>query len=45
MTTGPLPDACRTLWGFHGARTHRIRGFMTFKLARRTLNVLLVVPV
>jgi hypothetical protein len=31
--------------GFHCARTHWIRGFMAFQLARRTQIVLLVVPV
>src|SRR6185503_18461195 len=29
------PDAPRTYWGFHGAGTHWIRGFMAFQLARR----------
>jgi hypothetical protein len=31
--------------GFHGVRTHWIRGFMTFQLARRTRTVLLAVLV
>jgi hypothetical protein len=48
------PDARRTAAGrrldgvkpgFHGARTHWIRGFMAFQLARRTRIVMLVVPV
>jgi hypothetical protein len=30
---------------FHGVRTHWIRGFMAFRLARRTWIVVLVVPV
>src|SRR5215470_8725841 len=30
--------------GFHCVRTHWIRGFITFQLARRTRTVLLVVP-
>jgi hypothetical protein len=30
--------------GFHCVRTHWIRGFMTFLLARRTRNVMLMVP-
>ena len=38
-----LPDAMKP--GIHGARTHWIRGFMTFQLARRTRTVMLVVPV
>jgi hypothetical protein len=47
MTTGPrpdaLPDALPDAWpdaldpGFHGARTHWIRGFMAFQLARHTV--------
>jgi hypothetical protein len=43
MTIGLLPDALKP--GIHGARTHWIRGFMTFKLARRTRTVMLMVPV
>jgi len=31
--------------GFHGVRTHWIRGFMAFELARRTWIVMLMVPV
>jgi hypothetical protein len=30
--------------GFHCVRTHWIRGFMTFQLARRTRDVMLMVP-
>ena len=37
-----LPDALKA--GFHCARTHWIRGFMTFQLARRTRTVRLTVP-
>ena len=40
---GPLPDAVKL--GFHCARTHWIRGFMAFQLARRTRIALLMVPV
>jgi hypothetical protein len=43
MTIGPLPDAMEP--GFHGGRTHWIRGFMPFQLARRTRIVMLMVPV
>jgi hypothetical protein len=39
----PLPDAVKP--GFHCARTHWIRGFMTFQLVRRTRIVTLMVPV
>ena len=48
-----LPNACRTLPdaspdalepGIHGVRTHWIRGFMAFQLARYTRTVLLTVP-
>jgi hypothetical protein len=37
MKIGPLPDACLDAMdpGFHCARTHWIRGFMAFRLARR----------
>ena len=38
-----LPDAMKP--GIQRARTHWIRGFMTFQLARRTRTVMLVVPV
>jgi hypothetical protein len=31
--------------GFHGVRTHWIRGFMAFRLARRARMVMLTVPV
>jgi hypothetical protein len=30
--------------GFHCARTHWIRGFIAFQLARRTRDVMLMVP-
>jgi hypothetical protein len=30
--------------GIHGARTHWIRGFMAFQLARHTRTVMLMVP-
>jgi hypothetical protein len=30
--------------GFHCARTHWIRGFIAFRLARRTRDVMLMVP-
>ena len=43
MTIGPLPDAMEP--GFRGVRTHWIRGFMPFRLARRTRIVMLMVPV
>jgi len=39
----PLPHALKP--GFHCARTHWIRGFMAFELARRTWIVMLMVPV
>jgi hypothetical protein len=39
----PPPDALEP--GFHGVRTHWIRGFMTFQLARRTWSVMPMVPV
>jgi hypothetical protein len=42
MTIGLLPDALDP--GFHCVRTHWIRGFMAFRLARRTRIVVLVVP-
>jgi hypothetical protein len=31
--------------GFHGVRTHWIRGFMAFQLVRRLRTVMLMVPV
>jgi len=40
---GRLPDGVKP--GFHGARTHWIRGFMAFRLARSTRVVMLVVSV
>jgi hypothetical protein len=43
MTIGPLPDAMEP--GFHGVRTHWIRGFMPFELARRARITMLMVPV
>jgi hypothetical protein len=39
----PLPDALNP--GFHCVRTRWIRGFITFRLARRTRIVLPTVPV
>ena len=36
-----LPDALEP--GFHGARTHWIRGFMAFQLALRTRTAMLMV--
>jgi hypothetical protein len=39
----PLPDAVKP--GIHCARTHWIRGFMTFRLVRRTRIVTLMMPV
>jgi hypothetical protein len=50
MTIGPQSDACRRLLnamepGIHGARTHWIRGFMAFRLARHARTVMLMVPV
>ena len=36
------PDALEP--GFHCARTHWIRGFMAFQLARRARSVMLTVP-
>jgi hypothetical protein len=46
-TLHPLPDALPDVVkpGFHGVRTHWIRGFMTFQLARRAWIVMLIVPV
>jgi hypothetical protein len=43
MTIGPLPNALDP--GFHCVRTHWIRGFMAFQLARHTRIVMLAVPV
>jgi len=42
MKIGPLPDVMDS-W-FHGVRTHWIRGFMAFRLARRTRTAMLMVP-
>ena len=39
---GRLPGAL--VPGIHGARTHWIRGFMAFQLARYTRTALLTVP-
>ena len=39
---GRLSDALEP--GIHGVRTHWIRGFMAFQLARYTRTVLLTVP-
>jgi hypothetical protein len=43
MPAGRLPDAVET--GFHCVRAHWIRGFMAFRLARRTRIAMLMVPV
>ena len=43
MMIGPLPDAMKP--GFHCVRTHWIRGFIAFQLARRIRIVMLMVPV
>jgi hypothetical protein len=43
MTIGLLPDVLKP--GIHCARTHWIRGLMTFQLTRRTRTVMLMVPV
>jgi hypothetical protein len=43
MKIGPPPDALKP--DIHCVRTHWIRGFMTFQLARRTRTLLLMVPV
>ena len=43
MKIGPLPDALEL--GFHRVGTHWIRGFMAFRLVRRTRAVLLMVSV
>ena len=42
MKIGLLRDALDP--GFHGVRTHWIRGFMAFRLVRRTRSVMLTVP-
>ena len=39
---GPLPNALDP--GFQCVRTHWIRGFMAFRLARRTRTVMPTVP-
>ena len=39
---GRLPDALEA--DTHGVRTHWIQGFMPFWLARRTRNVMLMLP-
>ena len=38
-----MPDVMKP--DLHGVRTHWIRGFMAFQLARRTRKVRLMVPV
>jgi len=43
MKIGPLPEALDP--GFHCVRAHWIRGFMAFRLVRRTRIVTLMVPV
>ena len=40
---GLLPDAMKP--GTHGVKTHWIRGFMAFQLARHARTVMLMVPV
>ncbi|MGH3162275.1 MAG: hypothetical protein ACRDOC_10355 [Streptosporangiaceae bacterium] len=42
MKIGPLPDALEP--GFQCVRTHWIRGFIAFQLARRTRTMLLMLP-
>jgi hypothetical protein len=42
LSVGLLRDAVEP--GFQRARTHWIRGFMAFRLARRTRIVMLMVP-
>jgi hypothetical protein len=46
MTIGLLPAAVPDPMkpGIHCARTHWIRGFMTFRRARRTRIVMLMMP-
>ena len=43
MKIGPLPDVMKP--GFHCVRTHWIRGFMAFQMARRTPVLMLMVSV
>ncbi|MGH3161265.1 MAG: hypothetical protein ACRDOC_05225 [Streptosporangiaceae bacterium] len=43
MKIGPLPDALKP--DFQCVRTHWIRGFMAFQLARHTRTVMLMVSV
>jgi hypothetical protein len=43
LAAGRPPDALDP--GLHCVRTHWIRGFMAFQLARRTRVVMLMVPV
>jgi hypothetical protein len=43
LAAGRLPDVMDS--GIHGVRTHWIRGFMAFQLARRIRDVMLMVPV
>ena len=43
LSIGLLPDAVES--GFHGVKTHWIRGFIAFRLARRTRIMMLMVPV
>ena len=43
LSVGLLPDAVES--GIHGVKTHWIRGFMAFRLARRTRIMMLMVPV
>jgi hypothetical protein len=43
MTIGPLPDAMKPR--IHCAKTHWIRGFMTFQLAQHARTVTLMVSV
>ncbi|MGH3174229.1 MAG: hypothetical protein ACRDPF_10265 [Streptosporangiaceae bacterium] len=43
MKIGPLPDALKP--DFQCVRTHWIRGFMAFRLDRRTRTVMLMMPV
>ena len=42
MKIGPLPDAMEP--DIHCVRTHWIRGFIAFRLARRARTVVLMVP-
>jgi hypothetical protein len=42
LKLGPLVDAVKP--GFHGVRTHWIRGFMAFRLAPHIRTVRLTVP-